>query len=94
MAVRAAGSFSALVGDSTATYYIKSGLTTGEIYSFHYIVSNEVGWSSDYSHILTTYSTVALGLITAPTTIIDGLGVCFSLTAPTTRGLTITGYKL
>jgi hypothetical protein len=97
MAVGAAGAFSALVGDgpaSTATSYTKTGLTTGDLYRFRYIVSNEVGWSSDYSPILTTYSAVAPGLIAAPTTAIDGLGVRFSWTAPTTGGLTITGYNV
>ena len=97
MAVGAAGAFSALVGDgpaSTATSYTKTGLTTGDLYRFRYIVSNEVGWSSDYSPILTTYSAVAPGLIAAPTTAIDGLGVRFSWAAPTTGGLTITGYKV
>jgi hypothetical protein len=64
MAVGASGTFSALVGDgpaSTATSYTKTGLTTGEMYRFRYIVSNEVGWSSDYSPILTTYAAVAPG---------------------------------
>lgn len=97
MAVGSGGAFSALVGDgpaSTATSYTETGLTTGNMYRFRYIVSNEVGWSSDYSPILTTYAAVAPGLIAAPTTAISGLDVLFSWTAPTTGGLAITGYNV
>jgi titin len=89
--------FTALVGagpDSLATSYTATGLTTGSSYSFRYLVRNEVGWSANPSPTLTTYSAVAPGQISAPTTAISGYDVAFSWTAPTTGGLPITSYKV
>lgn len=45
--------------DSLATSYTVGSLTTGEAYTFRYLVRNEVGSSADYSPVLTTYAAKA-----------------------------------
>jgi hypothetical protein len=93
----AAGSFSALIGDSSpslATSHTVTGLTPGESYRFRYTVKNEVGWAPSESPVLSTYAAVAPGQMGAPATQVAGLDALITWTAPTNGGLTITGYKV
>lgn len=80
---------------SSATFSEATGLTTGEAYSFRYLVRNEVGPSPAASPVLSTFAAVAPAKMSAPLTTIVGLDAAFSWTAPaSTGGKPITGYKV
>jgi hypothetical protein len=87
----------ALVGDSPdslATSFEVTGLTTGQAYSFRYLVRNEVAFSPA-GPILLTYAAVTPSQLSAPATSIDGLGVLIDWDPPNSAGgLAITGYKV
>ena len=78
------------------TSFTHTGLTTGTMHKYKYLVGNEVGWS-DASPIMTTYAGTEPNMMVAATTQIDTdvTQVKISWTTPTDNGgMSVTGFKV